>query len=162
MGHHDDLAIFEASNFKNCIPKYLSLVADPGKGVRRTNLQSANQAADTDSTTDSADEFADDALITEDHVPISRYAANRVAAELSSEQTMSVVNNELKSRKAKNISIPTVHVKEPNVCRQQIRQMIDTLREFKILQHLAIQEQMLYQYLNETLIVVAALVNLQR
>uniref|UniRef100_A0A1B0FAY8 Uncharacterized protein n=1 Tax=Glossina morsitans morsitans TaxID=37546 RepID=A0A1B0FAY8_GLOMM len=35
VSYHDDLTIFQASNFKNIIPEYLSLVADPGKAIRR-------------------------------------------------------------------------------------------------------------------------------
>ncbi|XP_067626777.1 uncharacterized protein Camp isoform X2 [Eurosta solidaginis] len=167
VGHHDDLTIFAASNFQNIIPKYLSLVADPGKGIRRkrkpknTSPQS-NSNVDTDSTTDSADESADDIEMDDDESQtLSRYAASRVAAELASHQTMNIVNSELTSRKVKDFSIPTMRVREP-VCRLQIRHMIYCLREFKLLQPYAITESIIFQYLNEVLVVAAALTNLQR
>ncbi|XP_036334260.1 uncharacterized protein LOC118744929 [Rhagoletis pomonella] len=174
VGHHDDLTIFTASNFQNVIPKYLSLVADPGKGIRRkrkmkpvsTNTNNSLQStsnAETDSTTDSADESAEDIEIDDDDdgQTLSRYAASRVAAELASHQTMSIVNSELTSRKVKDFTIPTMRVREP-VCRLQIRHMIYCLREFKMLQPYAIQEPIIFQYLNEVLTVAAALTNLQR
>lgn len=170
VGHHDDLTIFNASNFRSVIPKYLSLVADPGKAVRRKlrpkrdNYNTTRRAnLETDSNTDSADEFPDEeSTVSDDDDPLlSRYAASRVAAELVSHQTLKVVNSELTSPKVKNFSIPTVRVRD-SVCRLQIRHMISCLREFKILQSNAIHEPLLYQYLNEILIVSAALTNLQR
>ncbi|XP_004517404.1 uncharacterized protein LOC101461062 isoform X2 [Ceratitis capitata] len=174
VGHHDDLTIFTASDFQNVIPKYLSLVADPGKGIRRKrktkHLSSSSSSAahgsgnaETDSTTDSADESADDVELDdgEDTQTLSRYAASRVAADLVSHQTMNIVNSELTSRKVKDFSIPTMRVREP-ICRQQIRHMIYCLREFKLLQPYAIQEPIIFQYLNEVLIAAAALTNLQR
>ncbi|XP_053963522.1 uncharacterized protein LOC128866651 isoform X1 [Anastrepha ludens] len=172
VGHHDDLTIFTSSNFQNVIPKYLSLVADPGKGIRRKRKpkQSSTSSsvpstgnAETDSTTDSADESADDIEVDDedDGLTLSRYAASRVAAELASHHTMSIVNSELTSRKVKDFSIPTMRVREP-VCRLQIRHMIFCLREFKLLQPYAIQEPIIFQYLNEVLTVAAAFTNLQR
>lgn len=169
VGHYDDLTIFNASNFQSVIPKYLSLVADPGKAIRRKRKPKQSNttkqsSVETDSTTDSADESADeldDNNSEGDGHSLTRYAASRVAAELVSHQTLNVVNSELKSRKVKDFSIPTMRVREP-VCRLQIRHMIYCLREFKILQPYAIQEPLLYQYLNEILTVSAALTNLQR
>ncbi|KAM7342989.1 cathelicidin-like antimicrobial protein isoform 2-T2 [Cochliomyia hominivorax] len=173
VGHHDDLTIFKAANFSDVIPKYLSLVADPGKAIRRKrkpkstrsqhNLQYQTNNGETDSTTDSADESADD-LVQSDEAEegrLSKYTSSRVAGELASHQSLTVVNSELTSRRVKNFSIPTMRVKD-NICRLQIRHMINCLHEFKILQPLAIQEPLLYQYLNEILIVCAALINLQR
>ncbi|XP_011184235.1 uncharacterized protein LOC105213247 isoform X1 [Zeugodacus cucurbitae] len=172
VGHHDDITVFNASNFQDVIPKYLSLVADPGKAVRRkrkpkhasiSNSLPSSGNAETDSTTDSADESADDIEVddSEDSQTLSRYAASRVAAELASHQTMNIVKSELTSRKVKDFSIPTMRVREP-VCRQQIRHMIYTLREFKLLQPYAIQEPIIFQYLNEILTVASALTNMQR
>ncbi|XP_061391308.1 uncharacterized protein LOC133326703 [Musca vetustissima] len=180
IGHNDDLTIFKASNFKDVIPKYLSLMADPGKAVRRkrkpkTNPQrphhqqqqlkipSINNNGETDSTTDSADESADDLIHDESSQDgrLSKYTASRVAGELASNQSLTVVNKELTSRRLKNFSVPTMRVREP-VCRAQMRHMIDSLQEFRILQPLAIKESFVYQYLNEVLIVCAALINLQR
>ncbi|XP_011197935.2 uncharacterized protein LOC105222349 isoform X1 [Bactrocera dorsalis] len=172
VGHHDDLTIFNASDFQNSIPKYLSLVADPGKAIRRkrkpkhpsiSNSLPSSGNAETDSTTDSADESADDIEVddSEDSQTLSRYAASRVAAELASHQTMNIVNSELTSRKVKDFTIPTMRVREP-VCRQQIRHMINCLRDFKMLQPYAIQEPIIFQYLNEILIVASALTNMQR
>lgn len=197
IGHHDDLSIFNATNFKNVIPKYLSLVADPSKAIRRrrkpkssatqqkqTQRNSLNQTNETDSTTDSADETGDDdddsgindinglhklnestkaaALLGSSEERISKYTASRVAGELATNQTLSVVNKELTSMRVKNFTIPTVKVREQPVCRTQIRQMINRLQEFKILQAHAIQEPIVYQYLNEILTTCAALTNLQR
>ncbi|XP_018796810.1 PREDICTED: uncharacterized protein LOC108973776 isoform X2 [Bactrocera latifrons] len=172
VGHHDDLTIFNASDFQNSIPKYLSLVADPGKAIRRkrkpkhpsiSNSLPSSGNAETDSTTDSADESADDIEVddSEESQTLSRYAASRVAAELASHQTMNIVNSELTSRKVKDFTIPTMRVREP-VCRQQIRHMINCLRDFKMLQPYAIQEPIIFQYLNEILIVASALTNMQR
>ncbi|XP_075166857.1 cathelicidin-like antimicrobial protein [Haematobia irritans] len=180
IGHHDDLTIFKVSNFKDVIPKYLSLVADPGKAVRRKRrpksikpqqqkLQpmkqsNTNNNGETDSTTDSADESADD-LIQHDGPSqegrLSKHIASRVAAELASNRSLTVVNSELTSRRVKNYSVPTMRVRE-TVCRTQMRNMVDSLQEFRILQALAIKEPLVYQYLNEVLIVCAALINLQR
>ncbi|XP_013102823.1 uncharacterized protein LOC106083997 isoform X2 [Stomoxys calcitrans] len=180
MGHHDDLTIFKVSNFKEVIPKYLSLVVDPGKAVRRKRrpksirpqqpkLQSIksstlNNNGETDSTTDSADESADD-LIQHDGPPqegrLSKFIASRMAGELASNQSLTVVNSELTSRRLKNYSVPTMRVRE-SVCRTQMRSMVDSLQEFRILNPLAIKEPLVYQYLNEVLIVCAALINLQR
>ncbi|XP_037815554.1 uncharacterized protein LOC119606206 isoform X1 [Lucilia sericata] len=175
VGHHDDLTIFKVANFKDVIPKYLSLVADPGKAIRRkrkpkstkksqqTDFHTNINNGETDSTTDSADESADDLVQSDDTEEgrLSKYTTSRVAGELASHQSLSVVNSELTSRRVKNFTIPTMRVRD-NVCRLQIRHMINCLHEFKILQPLAIQEPLLYQYLNEILIVCAALINLQR
>lgn len=118
---------------------------------------------ETDSTTDSADESADDVAQNDDTEDgrLSKYVTSRVAGELASHQSLSIVNSELTSRRLKNFSIPTMRVKD-TVCRSQLRHTVNCLHEFKILQPLAIQEPLLYQYLNETLIVCAALINLQR
>lgn len=148
------------------------MVADPGKAIRRkrkpkhpsiSNSLPSSGNAETDSTTDSADESADDIEMddSEDSQTLSRYAASRVAAELASHQTMNIVNSELTSRKVKDFSIPTMRVREP-VCRQQIRHMINCLRDFKMLQPYVIQEPIIFQYLNEILIVASALTNMQR
>lgn len=177
IGHQDDVTVFKVSNFKNVIPKYLSLVADPGKSIRRkrkpksqrTNQQQQTSAAnrshnETDSTTDSADESADDIIQNDEasqEARLSKYIASRVAGELASNQSLSVVNNELTSRRVKNFSIPTMKVRE-SVCRLQMRHMVNSLQEYRILQSLAIKEPLVYQYLNEVLIVCAALTNLQR
>ncbi|XP_065370559.1 uncharacterized protein Camp isoform X2 [Calliphora vicina] len=176
VGHHDDLTIFNAANFKDVIPKYLSLVADPGKAIRRKRKPKSSSAkqqqqqpdfhtnnGETDSTTDSADESADDLVQSDDTEEgrLSKYTTSRVAGELASHQSLTVVNSELTSRRVKNFSIPTMRVRD-TVCRLQIRHMINCLHEFKILQPLAIQEPLLYQYLNEILIVCGALINLQR
>lgn len=163
------------ANFKDVIPKYLSLVAEPGKAIRRKpkpkssrsykyqSLQTITNNGETDSTTDSADESADDLVQSDDPEEgrLSKYTTTRMAGELASHQSLTVVNSELTSRRVKNFSIPTIRVGDP-VCRLQLRQMISCLHEFKILQPLAIQEPLLFQYLNEILIVCAALINLQR
>uniref|UniRef100_A0A1B0G6C0 DDE Tnp4 domain-containing protein n=1 Tax=Glossina morsitans morsitans TaxID=37546 RepID=A0A1B0G6C0_GLOMM len=171
VGYHDDLAIFQVSNFKNIIPEYLSLVADPGKAIRRKRKAEisrskppASVAGETDSTTDSADESSNGIMQSDEndgeHPVTSKYMAFRMAGGLASQQSLSVVNDELISKRVKNYSIPTMRVREP-ICRLQIRQMVDCLREFKVLQHLAIREPILYQTLNKILIVCAALTNLQ-
>lgn len=48
--NHDDLTIFNACNFRNIIPKYLSLVADPGKAIRKKAIKTI-----TTTTTDDND-----------------------------------------------------------------------------------------------------------
>ncbi|KAI9582945.1 uncharacterized protein LOC119636436 isoform X1 [Glossina fuscipes] len=171
VGHHDDLTIFKASNFINIIPKYLSLVADPGKAIRRKRklktIRSkavAKIAGETDSTTDSADESADGLIPSDDNDDgrvITKYTASRVAGELASHQSLKIVNNELVTKRVRNFSIPTMRVRE-SICRSQIRHMVNCLREFKVLQPLAIQDPILYQYLSEILIVCGALTNLQK
>ncbi|XP_073845960.1 cathelicidin-like antimicrobial protein isoform X2 [Musca autumnalis] len=176
IGHNDDLTIFKASNFKDVIPKYLSLMADPGKAVRRKRkpktarsqrqqikIPTINNNGETDSTTDSADESADDLIHDESSQDgrLSKYTASRVAGELASNQSLTVVNKELTSRRVKNFSVPTMRVREP-ICRAQMRHMLDSLQEFRILQPLAIKESFVYQYINEVLVVCAALINLQR
>ncbi|CAD7089135.1 unnamed protein product [Hermetia illucens] len=161
VGNHDDLAIFNACNFQNLIPKYLSLVADPGQA-----LANHRSEFETDSTTDSADE-------TEEHsikdVKMRRFtstgattAANKLnACAQRASNNLNIVNSQLTSSKVKDFSIPTLRVREP-ACRQQIRDIIYTLREFKILQPYAILEPHLYQYINEILVIVSALTNFQR
>uniref|UniRef100_A0A1A9WWQ5 DDE Tnp4 domain-containing protein n=1 Tax=Glossina brevipalpis TaxID=37001 RepID=A0A1A9WWQ5_9MUSC len=171
VGHHDDLTIFKASNFKNVIPKYLSLVADPGKAIRRKRKPKTSRSkilakisGETDSTTDSADESADDLVPSDENDDgrvITKYTASRVAGELASQKSLNIVNNELITKRLRNFSIPTMHVREP-ICRMQIRHMVNCLREFKVLQPLGIQDAILYQYLNEILIVCGALTNLQK
>lgn len=129
--------------------------------VKTSNM---NKNGETDSTTDSADESADDLIQNDESSQegrLTKYAASRVAGELASNQCLTVVNSELTSRRLKNYSVPTMRVREP-VCRLQMRQMVDNLQEFRILQPLSIKEPLVYQYLNEVLIVCAALINLQR
>uniref|UniRef100_A0A1A9W9P0 DDE Tnp4 domain-containing protein n=1 Tax=Glossina brevipalpis TaxID=37001 RepID=A0A1A9W9P0_9MUSC len=172
VGHYDDLFIFSNSNFKNAIPNYLSLVADPGKSIRRmrtpkaTSMEypstsEATNVAETDSTTDSAEESANELDKNDKAHVMKKYRACRIVGELASQQTLTTTNNELTSKQVKNFSIPTVRIRE-SVCRVQIGQMVNSLREFKVLQPLAIKETILYQYLNEILIVCAALNNLQK
>ncbi|XP_037950541.1 uncharacterized protein LOC119681427 isoform X2 [Teleopsis dalmanni] len=164
VGNFDDLTIFKSSTFHSCIPKYLSLVAVPGKGFRnrhKSRKVNASEGKDTDSNTDSAEESANNDTDNEDGHKLSRFDAARIAANLVSHQTMSVENNNLVSCKARGYTIPTTRVSTP-VCREQLRCVLNTLREFKMLQHHGIKEPLLYQYINESLLVAAALTNLQR
>ncbi|XP_055838496.1 uncharacterized protein LOC129906662 [Episyrphus balteatus] len=197
VGHNDDLTIFNACDFQNVIPKYLSLVADPGKAIRRRSKKvkggvcetSLSEEAskdmqkgrsttinaltiniqDSDSTTDSADESDDgddqNALNGTVSGGINGGAGclsrNNQHSSSNSHQTLKIVNSELISRKVKDFRIPTVRVRE-SVCRLQIRHMLYCLREFRVLQPYAILEPLLYQYINEVLVVVSALTNLQR
>lgn len=196
VGQNDDLTIFNACDFQNVIPKYLSLVADPGKAIRRrckknkaavtsentlseiaTKDKQANRSTkinsltiniqDSDSTTDSADESddADEQNALNDNTSGNGSGngllRNNQISTSNSHQTLNIVNSELTSRKVKDFKIPTVRIRE-SVCRLQIRHMLYCLREFRVLQPYAILEPLLYQYINEVLIVVSALTNLQR
>ncbi|XP_055372596.1 uncharacterized protein LOC129606343 [Condylostylus longicornis] len=175
-GNHDDLTIFNACNFKNVIPKYLSLVADPGKAIRKkqvkneaTNAQKKSrkiiddgtgmktELTDSDSNTDSADEF--DEVTSDGKKIIKKQYMQQMPPPNNS--TMNIVNSELTSKKVKDFSIPTLRVREA-ACRLQIRNLIYLLREFKILQPHAILEPQIYQYMNEILVICSALINLQR
>ncbi|XP_055917340.1 uncharacterized protein LOC129949737 [Eupeodes corollae] len=197
VGHNDDLTIFNACDFQNVIPKYLSLVADPGKAIRRRSKKvkpCIGEAAssekpvkdkqrnrstklnaltinlqESDSTTDSADESDDG----DDQSTLNGTVGGGISGSTgcmsrsnqhstsNSHQTLNIVNSELISRKVKDFRIPTVRVRE-SVCRLQIRHMLYCLKEFRVLQPYAILEPLLYQYINEVLIVVSALTNLQR
>ncbi|EDW10269.1 uncharacterized protein LOC6580496 [Drosophila mojavensis] len=152
-GDCDDLQLFEASNFKDVIPKYLTLCAEPGQAVKR--LPKAN--AD-DILTDEEYEAQDE----QEPKPIfSKYDEQRLAGQLANMQSLSVSNGALTSTRAPQLQLPTLRVNEP-ACRSQLRQAIDTLREFKMLDHCAVQHAPLLGYLNEMLIVAAALYNLQQ
>ncbi|XP_030386118.1 uncharacterized protein LOC115632949 isoform X2 [Scaptodrosophila lebanonensis] len=170
-GDCDDLQLFEATNFKAAIPKYLTLCGEPGKSVPRTHSNKSRRAkvtsstamVDTDSLTDSADEDADleCSFPSEDRIPISKFDAQRLTGSLASMQTLKVVDGNLTSTRAPSIRVPTLNVHEP-ACRAQMRDMVDALRQFKMLAHCGIQQASLFSYLNEMLIVAAALNNLQR
>lgn len=147
IGSNDDLAIFNACNFRNMIPTHLSLVAVPGKAI-----SDLKNDFDSDSTTDSADETDDNNINKDIKKKISLAAAH---------SSMNIVNSHLTSHKVKDFSIPTLHVREPT-CRLQIRDVIYSLREFKIIQPYAVLEPHLYQYINEILVIISALTNLQR
>ncbi|KRF79577.1 uncharacterized protein Camp isoform X1 [Drosophila virilis] len=151
-GDCDDLQLFEATNFKDIIPKYLTLCAEPGKAVRRSPKTNAD-----DGLTDEEYEAQDD----EPKQILSKFDEQRLAGQLANMQTMSVSNGALTSTRAPQLQLPTLRVNEP-ACRTQMRHTIDTLREFKILDHCALQQTPLLGYLNEMLIVAAALCNLQQ
>lgn len=194
VGRNDDLTIFNACDFQSIIPKYLSLVADPGKAIRRRSkkiknvrktktlskltpknkqdkdnrkiMLSAISIYDSDSTTDSADESVDsDDRNFSNNTNVGGTAGclttSSQGSEYKSHQTLKIVNSELISHKVKDFKIPTVRVRE-SVCRLQIRHLLYCLREFRVLQPYAILEPLLYQYINEVLIVVSALTNLHR
>lgn len=93
-------------------------------------------------------------------LPLNKYIATRIAGELLPHKDLSVVNDEVVSKRMPNLKLSTMEVEEP-VCRQQIREVIYALRSFKVLQRQAIMEPLLFQYLNEVLLVVAGLYNLQ-
>ncbi|KAH8398213.1 hypothetical protein KR222_002868, partial [Zaprionus bogoriensis] len=152
-GDCDDLQLFEASNFKDIIPKYLVLCADPGKAIKHT--QSLIKANEDETPTDEEYDAQDDSKI------LSKYDEHRLTAQMANMQSLSVTDGTLTSSRAPSLQLPTLRIKEP-ACRTQMRQMIDSLRRFKILDHCAVQQTPLLGYLNEMLIVAAALCNLQQ
>lgn len=153
-GDCDDLQLFEASNFKSVIPKYLILCADPGKAVKRTH-SSIKMNEDDNQTDEEYDEQDDSKPL------LSKYDQQKLAGQMANMQSLSVADGALTSSRAPSLQLPTLHVKEP-ACRNQMRQMVDSLRRFKILDHCAVQQTWILGYLNEMLIVAAALCNLQQ
>ncbi|XP_064538185.1 uncharacterized protein Camp isoform X2 [Drosophila montana] len=151
-GDCDDLQLFEATNFKDIIPKYLTLCAEPGKAVKRSPKTNVD-----DGLTDEEYEAQDD----DQKQILSKFDEQRIAGQLANMETLSVSNGALTSTRAPQLQLPTLRVNEP-ACRTQMRHTIDTLREFKILDHCALQQTPLLGYLNEMLIVAAALCNLQQ
>ncbi|XP_017838795.1 uncharacterized protein LOC108597024 isoform X2 [Drosophila busckii] len=147
-GDCDDLQLFEASNFKNIIPSYLTLCAEPGKGIKQTKTAGAEEDDEEPETAAAA------------KPALSKYSAQRLTAQMANQQSLNVVDGALSSSRAKSLQLPTVRINEP-ACRAQMRHMIDALREFKMLDHCALQQTMPLGYLNEMLIVAAALCNLQ-
>ncbi|XP_032307075.1 uncharacterized protein LOC6496253 [Drosophila ananassae] len=149
-GNCDDLQLFEASNFRDIIPKYLTLCAEPGKAVKRT------KRIGTDEDSADEEEFQDGPAPS-----LSKYNAQRMTARLASQQSLSVVDGALVSKRAASIQLPTLKVQEP-ACRAQMRDLVDGLREFRMLGHSAIDQKSLLGYLDEILIVACALCNLKR
>lgn len=96
-----------------------------------------------------------------DGISLSKYVSTRIAGELITQNDLSVVNDKLVSKRIQNFTVPTVELQEP-ICRQQVRHVVACFRDFKVLQRQAITDPILYQYLNEILIVIAGLINLQR
>ncbi|KAH8280560.1 hypothetical protein KR018_009939, partial [Drosophila ironensis] len=147
-GNCDDLQLFEASNFQDMMPKYLTLCAEPGKAVPRS------RPAEEDS--------ADEADIPDmSRRSVSKFQAQRMSAQLASQHSLSVLEGALVSKRATSVQLPTMRVREP-VCREQIRSTIDGLREYRMLGHSAIYQQSLLGYLDEMIVVAAALSNLKR
>lgn len=133
----NDLAVFKTSDFDTKIPRYLSLVADPGKGVRRQRNQPETVDTDDDN--------------------------NHIKANICqppSISSISVQNGKL-STTSKDYSVPTIQMPN-NICRMQIRNLVYFIRDFKILQHHASLEPAVYQYFNEILVIIAGVTNLQR
>ncbi|XP_022226491.2 uncharacterized protein LOC111076820 isoform X2 [Drosophila obscura] len=153
-GQYDDLQLFEASNFKNIVPDYLTLCAEPGKAVPRSRQPASDSIYD-------AVEDDDSASLDEQKQPVSSYDSQRLAGQLASQESLSIVNGALISKRAPSVQLPTLRLQEP-ACHAQLRATIDTLREFKMLHHSAIQQKSMLGYLNEMLIVAAALCNLKR
>ncbi|BFG04929.1 uncharacterized protein DMAD_03782 [Drosophila madeirensis] len=153
-GQYDDLQLFEASNFRNIVPDYLTLCADPGKAVPRCRQPASDSIYD-------AIEDDDSASLDELKQPVSKYDAQRLAGQLASQDSLSVVDGALISKRATSVQLPTLRLQEPS-CRAQMRDTIDTLREFKMLHHSSIQQKSMLGYLNEMLVVAAALCNLKR
>ncbi|XP_016999438.2 uncharacterized protein Camp [Drosophila takahashii] len=145
-GHCDDLQLFEASQFRDVIPKYLTLCAEPGKAVPRARRSEIDDSADEDDEPKRA---------------LSKFEAQRLGGQLANQQSLNVVDGALTSRRAPAVQLPTFKAQEP-ACRAQMRDMIDCLREFRILGHSAIQQKSLLGYLDEMLVVAAALCNLKR
>lgn len=133
----NDLSVFKASDFDKIIPTYLSLVADPGKGVRKQ--RNSPEAIETEDESD--------------HIKAT-------VCQPPSLSSMSVQNGHL-STTSKDYSVPTIQV-GTNICRMQIRNLIYFLRDFKILQPYASLEPVVYQYFNEILVIIAGVTNLQR
>lgn len=153
-GDCDDLQLFEASNFKDIIPKYLTLCAEPGKAVKRT--RTSFQTNEDDSPTDEECEAQD-----ESKQVISKYDEQRLAGQMANMQSLCVIDGALTSTRATNLQLPTLRVNEP-ACRAQMRNIVDKMREFKMLDNCALGQTSLLVYLNEMLIVAAALCNLQQ
>ncbi|XP_034477482.1 uncharacterized protein LOC117783998 isoform X2 [Drosophila innubila] len=153
-GDCDDLQLFEASNFKDIIPKYLTLCAEPGKAVKRT--RSSYKTNEDDSPTDEECDPQD-----ESKPVLSKYDEQRLAGQMANMQSLCVTDGALTSTRATNLQLPTLRVNEP-ACRTQMRHMVDTLRQFKMLEHCSLRQTSLLGYLNEMLIVAAALCNLQQ
>ncbi|XP_033235060.1 uncharacterized protein Camp isoform X2 [Drosophila pseudoobscura] len=153
-GQCDDLQLFEASNFKNIVPDYLTLCADPGKAVPRSRQPVSDSIYE-------ADEDDDSASLDEQRQPVSKYDAQRLSGQLASQESLSVVDGALVSKRAPSVQLPTMRLQEP-ACRAQMRATIDTLREYKMLHHSSIHQKSMLGYLNEMLIVAAALCNLKR
>ncbi|SPP74957.1 Hypothetical predicted protein [Drosophila guanche] len=153
-GQYDDLQLFEASNFRNIVPDYLTLCADPGKAVPRCRQSASDSIYD-------AIEDDDSASLDELKPPVSKYDAQRLTGQLASQESLSVVDGALISKRATSVQLPTLRLQEPS-CRDQMRDTIDTLREFKMLHHSSIQQKSMLGYLNEMLVVAAALCNLKR
>ncbi|XP_017108476.1 uncharacterized protein Camp isoform X2 [Drosophila bipectinata] len=149
-GNCDDLQLFEASNFRDVVPKYLTLCAEPGKAVKRT------RRIGTDDDSGDEEEFQDGPAPS-----LSKYHAQRLTGRLASQQSLSVVDGALVSKRAASIQLPTLKVQEP-ACRAQMRNLVDGLREFRMLGHSAIDQKSLLGYLDEMLIVACALCNLKR
>ncbi|KAH8290453.1 hypothetical protein KR054_003256 [Drosophila jambulina] len=153
-GRCDDLQLFEASKFREMIPKYLTLCAEPGKAVPRVRK--------TEPEYDSGDEL--------DYPPppadgpkrsLSKFEAQQLGGKLANQQSLSIVDGALTSKRAPSIQLPTLRVQE-QTCRAQMRDMIDNFREFRLLGHSAIQKKSLLGYLDEMIVVAAALCNLKR
>lgn len=132
----NDLSVFKVSDFDRNIPTYLSLVADPGKGIRKQRSPDAIETEDES-----------------DHIKAN-------ICQPPSMSSMSVQNGQLTTA-SKDYSVPTIQVPN-NICRMQIRNLICFLRDFKILQPHASLEPTVYQYFNEILVIIAGVTNLQR
>ncbi|KAH8297010.1 hypothetical protein KR044_003317, partial [Drosophila immigrans] len=155
-GDCDDLQLFETSNFKDIIPSYLTLCAEPGKSVRRTRSTLKPKTRENDSTADDESDAHDDT-----NKVVSKYNEHRLEGQMANMQSLCVSDGALTSSRATNFQLPTLRVNEP-ACRAQMRRTVDALREFKMLDHGALQQTSLLSYLNEMLIVAAALCNLQQ
>ncbi|XP_026836254.1 uncharacterized protein LOC6548139 isoform X2 [Drosophila erecta] len=151
-GSCDDLQLFEASRFRDVIPKYLTLCAEPGKAVHRARRSGGGD------THDSADE---DNAVAEPKRSLTKFEAQRLGGQLANQQSLSVVDGALTSKRAPAIQLPTFNAQEP-ACRSQMRDMIDCFREFQMLDNGAIQQKSLLGYLDEMIVVAAALCNLKR
>ncbi|EDW79702.2 uncharacterized protein Dwil_GK17925 [Drosophila willistoni] len=153
-GECDDLQMFEATNFNDIIPNYLTLCAEPGQAVQRERRDPQME-----------DEYGEeDDFRSESKQPaLTKFEAQRLTGELAQQQSLSIIDGCLISKKAPSMQLPTLRNSEPApACRLQMQDAIDRLREYKILEHNAIQQKSLLGYLNELLIVVAGLCNLKR
>lgn len=153
-GSCDDLQLFEASKFRDIIPKYLTLCAEPGKAVPRVRKTEPEDP-------DSGDELDYLPPAEEPKRSLSKFEAQQLGGKLANQQSLSVVDGALTSKRAPAIQLPTLRVQE-QTCRAQMRDMIDNFREFRILGHSAIQQKSLLGYIDEMIIVAAALCNLKR
>ncbi|XP_017078864.1 uncharacterized protein LOC108112971 isoform X2 [Drosophila eugracilis] len=152
-GSCDDLELFEASKFREVVPQYLTLCAEPGKAVprgRRTDTQDFQESDPEDYQ-----------AVEETNRTLSKFGAQRLGGQLANQQSLAIVDGALTSKRAPTIQLPTIKSQEP-VCRAQMRDMIDCLREFRMLGHSAIQQNSLLGYLDEIIVVAAALCNLKR